>query len=438
MQCLAAARGCVSIPRAALLLRGGLLPSRPCLPAIAPPSSCLDHLRFSRTPPRGGEDDTAAVATIVKPQAVITAEQRAGLAEYKSQIRQMKREATEVKSKVRRKKTLQGSQKVVALAMVSNVALFSGKLYAAIQSGSSSMFSEALHSLADVFNERSVGTSPSLVIETRPEAEILIGLLPKLANIRCIPTGGGVSLYYGISGLLSAHHVLGDVTSSWIVLGASLLFEGGTMTYAYRHIAKSAESAGVSVLDYLRKGADPTAVQVFMEDCAAVSGVVIAGTCLTLAKLLNNPVIDSIGSICIGLLLSSVATFLIQRNVAGLVQTSMPANREREIVEELESDPVVSSVQDVKSTAMGHEWARFKAEILFDGEEVTRRYISRSPDHFGVEIEKLKKLKTREEIEAWTVRQGGGIVRTLGKEVDRLELNILTKRPEVKHIDLEM
>ncbi|KNC97037.1 cation diffusion facilitator family transporter [Spizellomyces punctatus DAOM BR117] len=367
----------------------------------------------------------------------------ADIGEYKSQVRQLKREVTEVKSKINRKKTLQGSQKVVGLAMMSNIALFSGKLYAAIQSGSASMFSEALHSLADALNESLLmwGIWRSL---REPDPQHPYGFTAEryawalVSGVGVFFLGGGVSIYHGISGLMAAHHALGDVTSSWIVLGASLLFEGGTMTYAWRHISKSAEAAGVSVLEYLRRGADPTAVQVFMEDCAAVAGVVVAGSCLTLSKLLNLPVIDSIGSITIGILLSCVATFLIRRNIAGLVETSMPAHRQAEIVRELESDPVVSSVQDIKSTALGPEWARFKAEILFNGEEVTRRYITRNPELFAMEYEQLKKLKTREEVEVWLERQGGRVVSTLGSEVDRLEFNIMTKRPEVKHIDLEI
>ncbi|TPX56370.1 hypothetical protein PhCBS80983_g04583 [Powellomyces hirtus] len=355
----------------------------------------------------------------------------ADLGEYKSQVRQLKREVTEVKQRASRKKILQGSQKVVALAMVSNVALFSGKLYAAGVSGSASMFSEALHSLADVLNESLLmwGIWRSLRV---PDPQHPYGFTSEryawalVSGVGIFFLGGGVSLYHGISGLIHAQHVLGDVTSSWMALGASLLFEGGTMTYAYRHIAKSAETAGVSVVDYLRRGADPTAVQVFVEDCAAVSGVVIAGTCLSLAKYLQNPLIDSIGSITIGVLLSAVATFLIKRNIAGLVETRMPAHREREIVAELESDPVVSSVQDVKSTAL--------AEILFNGEEVTARYLSRNPDLFTSEYETLKTLTTRREVELWVQRQGGRIVSTLGNEVDRLELNIMRKRPEVKHM----
>ncbi|KAJ3300547.1 hypothetical protein HK104_010489 [Borealophlyctis nickersoniae] len=251
--------------------------------------------------------------------------------------------------------------------------------------------------------------------------------------------GGGVSLYHGISGLLASHHVLGDPTSSWIVLGASLLFEGVTMTYAYQHIRRSAAAASVSTLTYLRHGADPTAVQVFLEDCAAVTGVAIAGTCITLAKYLDNPMIDCLGSISIGCLLTGVAMFLIKRNVAGLVGTRMGLAREAEVVKVLEGDPVVSSVHDVKSASMGPEWSRFKAEILFDGEEVTRRYIATIPtEQFVAECDKLRGFKTHREVEDWLVKMGGGVVNTLGSEVDRIEDKIKSQRPEVKHIDLEI
>ncbi|KAI9099761.1 cation efflux family-domain-containing protein [Phlyctochytrium arcticum] len=338
---------------------------------------------------------------------------------------------------------LQGSQKVVAVAMVSNMALFSGKFYAAIQSGSASMFSEALHSAADVLNESLLmwGVWRSL---KAPDSTHPYGYTPEryawalVSGVGIFFLGGGVSIYHGISGLIAANHVLGDMTSSWVVLGASLVFEGATMTYAWRHLSKSAEEAGVSVWDFLRRGADPTTVQVFMEDCAAVAGVAIAGTCLTLSRVLSLPVLDSVGSISIGLLLSCVAVFLIRRNIAGLVETSMPLHRQSEIVSILQRDPVVSSVQDVKSTTLGPDLVRFKAEILFNGEEVTRRFINRNEALYSAEVAELMKLKTRAEIDAWVERQGGRIVATLGTEVDRLETAIMSKRPDVKHIDLEI
>ena len=116
------------------------------------------------------------------------------------------------------------------------------------------------------------------------------------------------------------------------------------MTYAYRHLKKSADQVGISFFNYLKKGADPTAVQVFLEDCSAITGIVIASTCLSLSHFFHLPIFDSIGSIAIGCLLSGVATFLIQRNVAGLVETSMSLEKQKEIEKQKETSMTMSSV----------------------------------------------------------------------------------------------
>ena len=92
------------------------------------------------------------------------------------------------------------------------------------------------------------------------------------------------------------------------------------------------------------------------------------------------------------------------------------------------------SVHDVKSASLGPEWVRFKAEVLFDGEEITRRYIARNPSVLTTS----HGLRTRRELEGYLTKHGSKIVSTLGSEVDRLERKVTDKRPEVKHIDLEM
>lgn len=68
---------------------------------------------------------------------------------WRSTVKQLRREVKNAQTSQVQKELLQGSQKVVALAILSNGVMFSGKLIAAIQSGSASLFSEALHSLAD-------------------------------------------------------------------------------------------------------------------------------------------------------------------------------------------------------------------------------------------------------------------------------------------------
>ncbi|KAJ3318718.1 hypothetical protein HDU76_000746 [Blyttiomyces sp. JEL0837] len=196
------------------------------------------------------------------------------------------------------------------------------------------------------------------------------------------------------------------------------------MTVAFRQISKTASASGMTFLDYIRRGSDPTAVQVFLEDCSAVLGIVIAGVCVTLSKVLALPFLDAMGSMAIGVLLGGVAVFLVKRNIASLVETSMPKNKQMEIERILEADPVISSLHDVKTTQIGPEWVRFKAEVLFKGDEVTRRYISNNKERMKEELQKLQTLKSEEELEEWLVGHGAEIVSQLGDEVDRIELEL--------------
>nr|KAJ3418559.1 hypothetical protein HK105_008165 [Polyrhizophydium stewartii] len=308
----------------------------------------------------------AAHASAVASAAYVP--QAAYIGEWKSRVKQLRREVTEVESKNIRKNQLEGSQRVVILAITSNMIMFLAKLYGAIQSGSASMFSEALHSLADDLEH---------------------------------PYGFTSEKY------------------AWALVSGVV-----TMSFAYKQIKASARAAGMTFWSYLRRGGDPSSVQVFLEDISSVTGVAVAGICLSLSKFLEMPFIDSLGSITIGILLSSVATFLIQRNISGLVEKSMNAQKEANIIAILEADPVVTSVHDVKSTSIGPEWARFKAEILFDSEVVARKYAATNAAKMQAEIDTLRGLKTDAEIQEWMARHGSRVVASLGAEVDRLELEI--------------
>lgn len=347
-----------------------------------------------------------------------------------------------VKQRMEQQRQMQGSQKVVTLAITSNLVMMCGKMYAAYQSGSASMFSEALHSIADILNESllMLGISRSL---REPDELHPYGYVQEryawalVSGVGIFFLGGGASIYRGISGLLSPASEMGDPTSAWVVLGASLLFEMVTLRYAYQHIKEAANEQGIKFKDYFFKGADPTAVQVFAEDCASVLGIAIAGTCLTLSTLWGMPVLDSIGSLMIGSLLICVAGFLIRRNISGLVETSMHTTKLQEIVALLEYDPVVKAVHNVKSLSVSPEEARFKADIQFDGMEITRRYITSQGPRFEEELGRLKTMNSDQERKEWFIKHGGRVVESIGAEVDRLEDNIRSKRPEVKHIDLE-
>ncbi|KAJ2991393.1 hypothetical protein HDV02_003792 [Globomyces sp. JEL0801] len=331
--------------------------------------------------------------------------------------------------------------------------MFGAKFYGALASGSASMWAESMHSLADVLNEsllmwgiwRSLKKPGKHCIQSKfPDIDHPYGYMTEkyawalVSGVGVFFLGGGVTLYHGLSGLLAGGHILGDIQPALMALGGCLLFEMATLTVAYRHISKSAAVAGVTFYDYLKKGADPTSVQVFMEDSAALLGVMIAGTSLVMSKYLALPWLDSMGSITIGLLLCDeillVKTYDNLKLCLGLVQNRMERDREEEIIALLESDPVVKSVHDIKSTSIGPDWARFKAEILFDGKEIVRRYHLQNPHKLKQEISLLKSFETDKEITDWIVFQGGDVLTMLGKEVDRLEVEI--QKPKL-HEDIK-
>ncbi len=61
------------------------------------------------------------------------------------------------------------------------------------------------------------------------------------------------------------------------VLGMSLVLEGFSLTVAIRAVRAGAEAAGLTFLEFVRRGLDPTSIAVMMEDAGAVAGLCIAG-----------------------------------------------------------------------------------------------------------------------------------------------------------------
>ncbi|KAI9223074.1 hypothetical protein BC828DRAFT_376856 [Blastocladiella britannica] len=335
---------------------------------------------------------------------------------------------------------LQGSTRVVLTAMVSNTCLAAMKFYAALSTNSPSMFAEGIHSLADLLNEALLFFGV-MRASRQPDSLHPYGFSREryawslVSGCGIFFLGGGVSLYHGITGIMNPH-LAGDLHLAFMVLAGSAVFEGGTAFIALRQVRKAASDVGMSVLEYVKKGADPTAVQILLEDTAAISGIAVASTCLTLAHVTGNPIYDAIGSCAIGGILGTTAVFLIRRNMSMLVETSMQPSREMLVVTTLLADPVVKSVHDVKSTAIGIEAARFKAEVQFDGELVAARALQGV--NLDRELEVVRALRTKEELDAYLQNHGSRVVDQLAEEVDRLEIRIKKRVPEVKHCDLEI
>jgi len=58
---------------------------------------------------------------------------------------------------------------------------------------------------------------------------------------------------------------------------------------------------------------------VLLEDLAAVGGLTIAASCISLTHYTGNPMYDALGSLFIGTVLGGVASFIIYTNTQALI-----------------------------------------------------------------------------------------------------------------------
>ncbi|CAH1267603.1 SLC30A9 [Branchiostoma lanceolatum] len=333
-----------------------------------------------------------------------------------------------------------GSGRVVMMAIGINTLNFAFKLVAWVFTGSASMFSEAIHSLADTINQSILAFGIHQSIR-KPNPDHPYGFsnmryvssLVSGVGIFCV--GSGLSIYHGVLGLIDPQP-MESFFWAYCILAGSLVSEGATLLVATAQIRKSARAQGMQFMEYVWRSRDPSVNVVLLEDAAAVLGVAIAATCMGLTSLTGNAIYDAMGSITIGGLLAMVSAFLIYTNAEALIGRSIPPDQLDRIMHSLEDDVMVRAIHDIKATEMGLNIVRFKAEVDFDGREVTRSYL----DKVDLEalLQEVQQYQTLEDMEGFMLRHGENIIDILGAEVDRLETQLKKKNPEVKHVDLEI
>ncbi|CEF67587.1 Zinc transporter 9 [Strongyloides ratti] len=306
--------------------------------------------------------------------------------------------------------------------------------------GSKSLFAEAIHSTMDTLNQL------ILLLGIRfsnknPDPNFPYGygnmryVTALISGCGILSFGCGLSIYHGVSGLLHPPEAMESIAYAYYALITSLCFQGTSALTAFTEVRNKANKAKMSIINYVKTSADPSLNVVLLEDTAAVTGVLIALSSVTLSHVLESPIPDCCGSILIGTLLGVVASFIIRTNAHHLVGRSLPTRITDDIVARLNNDPVVRAVHDVKTTSMGVEHSRFKAEIDFDGKEITRNYL-KTVD-VPLLLEDVKKFEKPEQLEKFMVVHGEKVIDRIGDEVDRLETKIMKRHRDIRHVDLE-
>lgn len=198
-------------------------------------------------------------------------------------------------------------------AMSANVAIMVTKFIAAGITGSSSMLSEAIHSMVDTGDSclLLVGLKRSERPATREHPyghgkELYFWTL--IVAVLIFGVGGGISFYEGILHLRNPPP-LKDPTWDYVVLGCAAVFESLSFSMGVRQFNR--ERKGRPVLHSLETSKDPATLTVMAEDSAALVGLSIAACGIFFSHWLQRPELDAIGSMAIGVLLAGVAVLLI-------------------------------------------------------------------------------------------------------------------------------
>jgi len=346
-------------------------------------------------------------------------------------------------------KTARGSEQTVIWAVTGNGLLFCLKSIVAVNSGSASMLSEAVHSLADTLNQavllygtRESRRAPNVEHPYGYESMKHISSLISGVGIFCL--GAGVSIWHGLCTLYQPS-LMEPGMMSWAygVLAFSFFLESMVLSKAIITAADGANDANMSLHEYIRSGRDPQVNVVLMEDSVAVGGCVVAASCMALTSFTQNPVYDACGSIIIGLGLAKVAYFIVASNSNYLLGQSIPHNNIIAIQNELEDRDTVRAVYDVKATYLGPATARLKAEVHFDGKQLAQNYLAecsrRSLSQEFALIARAGTERERGDIGRRILEKHmEGAIDDMGKEIDDIERQLKAQYPEIKHVDLEV
>jgi len=271
----------------------------------------------------------------------------------------------------------------VVLAGLANLAIAVAKLVAGLLSGSAAMLSEAAHSFADTVTEVFLfvalrrGEKPA--DEQHPFGygkESFVWAF--IAALFTFIGGAGFSIYHGVATIVSAEQS-GDYLISYIVLGVSFLAEGTSFLRARRQVENESQRWGISSARFLRLTPDTTVKAVYLEDSAALIGLILAATGLALAQLTGDELWDGLASVAIGLLLLVVAGILARSNVSLLVGRAVPRRIHNQIAADLNAIPVVVAVPTLLTMQLGPGDILVAAKVDFD-DNVTGAEIEAASD----------------------------------------------------------
>ena len=251
----------------------------------------------------------------------------------------------------------QDSSKTVFLALSVNFFIGLIKSFVAFITNSSAMFSEAIHSFVDSFNQfllwfgikQSKKDNRKIYPLGRGKEEYFWTLV---VAVLIFTVGGLVSLEHGIDAL-SHPKKLENLAISISILSISIILETYVLIKAVKKLRDGKKNK--SIMKLLKKSNDGPLIAIVVEDFAATLGLIIALIGTLISYFTNNPIYDAISSILIGILLMVSGLFLGYEMKHLITGEAIGSDLHIELKNALQKNKEIISVITIKTISIGAE-----------------------------------------------------------------------------------
>ena len=259
----------------------------------------------------------------------------------------------------------EGGIKAIIAALLANIGIAISKFVAFAFTGSSSMLSEAIHSVADSGNQilLLIGNkrAKKQADESHPfgygRRRYVYGFI---VAIVLFLVGGLFSLYEGIH-KWQHPEPLDDWWIAVVVLVVAIGLEGFSFRTALREANKSRGKR--SLFGFVKAARQPELPVILLEDAGALTGLVLALLGVGAAVITGDGRFDAVGAMGIGTLLIVIAIFLAIEMTAMLVGESALPEEVAAIRKALEDSPGVERVIHLRTVHVGPDELLVAAKI---------------------------------------------------------------------------
>ncbi len=268
--------------------------------------------------------------------------------------------------------------KAILTALTANTIIAVMKFVVAFISGSASMFSEGIHSLADTMNQivllygkRKARQAPD---KKHPFGHARATFFASfLVASLLFFVGGAYSVMEAVEKIshvnegVAAAHDPSSYIIALVILVISIALEGYSLRTALHEVKEQQELDGTKkgILTFYKDTRNSSLIVILTEDFAAMLGLVFALAGVTLTLITGNLLFDAIGGAAIGVLLI-VAAGVLGREIASLIiGESLPDAQVARVQELVESIDHVVECRRVKTVAIGANNVLVEVDVAF-------------------------------------------------------------------------